>query len=557
MIKNRITSERNTVSRRKLARLSLILISLPLWAQIRTELYQGLPVVANEALVKFKTTPGVFVPTVISQIKLAEDIDLASAIGAGDVWTLHSRSKDVSTLVRELSKRPEVVYAEPDYVIRAQGNPNDPYLGNLWGLHNTGQTIQGAKGKPGADISATSAWNVTTGSAANVVAVVDTGIDYYHPDLAANVWSAPTSFTVFIGGAPITCPARSHGFNAITFVCDPYDDNHHGTHVSGTIGAAGNNSVGVVGVNWTASIMGVKFLDSSGSGSTVGAINAIEFAIQTKAWFGSTANVRVLSNSWGGGGFSQALLDEINRANNSDMLFVAAAGNSHTNLDVDPVYPASYAAPNVIAVAATDNADALAGFSNYGAHSVDVGAPGVNVFSTLPGGSYGFLSGSSMATPHVSGAAALVLSRCTLHTADLRAALVGNVDPLPSLAGITITGGRLNVSKAISSCTTPTFLLTATPVYRSKSAIAYFAVGVTAKNGFSGTVALSCAVPDYSCLLSPPTIFGSGNSKLTGPLLVGNWDGATLTATSGSIKQTLDLTQDIVPPEPCTVKPCR
>jgi subtilisin family serine protease len=557
MIKKGITNERNPVSRRRLARLSLILISLPLWAQIRTELYQGLPVVANEVLVKFKTTPGVSVPTVIAQIKLAEDIDAASAIGAGDVWTLHSRSKGAATLVRELSGHPEVIYAEPDFVVRAQSNPNDPYFGNLWGLHNTGQIIQGVTGKPGADISATSAWNVTTGSAANVVAVVDTGIDYHHPDLAANVWSAPTSFTVTIGGTPITCPVGSHGFNAITSVCDPYDDNHHGTHVSGTIGAVGNNNLGVVGVNWTASIMGVKFLDSGGSGTTSGAINAIEFAVQAKAQFGSAASVRVLSNSWGGGGFSQALLDEINRANNNDMLFVAAAGNYSRNNDVYPFFPASYNAPNVIAVAATGNTDARAAFSNYGVHSVDLGAPGVNVFSTFPGGSYGFLSGTSMATPHVSGAAALVLSRCALNTADLRAALVGNVDPIPSLAGITITGGRLNVSKAISSCTAPTFLLTATPVYRSKVAIAYFKVGVTAKNGFNGTVALSCNVPDYSCLLNPATIFGSGTSKLTGPPFAGDWDGATLTATSGSIKQTLDLTQDIIIPEPCPVKPCR
>ena len=182
------------------------------------------------------------------------------------------------------------------------------------------------------------------------------------------MWSAPADFTVTIGDLTITCAAGTHGFNAITNLCDPMDDNNHGTHVSGTIGAVGNNSLGVVGVNWTASIMGAKFLNAGGSGTTAGAINAIEFVVQAKEAFADTgaANVRVLSNSWGGGGFSQALLDEINRANDSGMLFVAAAGNNGRNNDVFPFYPANYDAPNMIAVAATDNQDARASFSKIG-----------------------------------------------------------------------------------------------------------------------------------------------------------------------------------------------
>jgi subtilisin family serine protease len=234
------------------------------------------------------------------------------------------------------------------------------------------------------------------------------------------------------------------------------DDHRHGTHVSGTIGAVGNNGVGVVGVNWTASIMGLKFLNASGSGSTADAIKAIEFAIQAKAAFASTggANVRVLSNSWSGGGFSQALLDEINLANANDMLFVAAAGNNGRSNDDSPVYPASYAAPNVLAVAASDNRDTLAAFSNYG-FSVPLAAPGVDILSTTLGSTYSFLSGTSMAAPHVSGAAALILSACDLDTAALKAAIVNNVEVVGALTGFVASNGRLDVDAALRSCAPP------------------------------------------------------------------------------------------------------
>src|SRR5207247_6416930 len=200
--------------------------------------------------------------------------------------------------------------AEPNCIFHTTLKPNDPSFPQRWGLQNTGT--------PGADISAVPAWDITRGSTSNVVGVVDTGIDYDHPDLAANIWSAPFAFSVTIAGQTINCAAGTHGFNAIANTCDPKDDNNHGSHVSGTIGAVGNNGIGVVGVNWTASIMGLKFLDKNGSGSTSNAINAIEFAIQAKALFGVAANVRVLSNSWGGGGFSQALLNQINKANTND-----------------------------------------------------------------------------------------------------------------------------------------------------------------------------------------------------------------------------------------------
>jgi subtilisin family serine protease len=259
---------------------------------------------------------------------------------------------------------------------------------------------------------------------------------------------------VTISGTTITCPAGSHGFNIIALTCNPLDDHNHGTHVSGTIGATGGNGVGVVGVNWTTQLMGIKFLDANGSGSLGDAIKGIDFAIQAKHAFAATAgaNVRVLSNSWGGGGFSQAMFDEINAANSEDMLFVAAAGNNALNNDAAPTYPASYRVPNVVAVAATTNTDARAYFSNYGATSVHLGAPGLDILSTTIGNTYTSFSGTSMATPHVSGAAALVLSHCDYSTDALKDALLTTVDKIPALASITTTGGRLDVNGAIRSC---------------------------------------------------------------------------------------------------------
>ena len=412
-----------------------------------TDVFRGRAVAAGEVLVAFRRTPN------LARFRAEIDSDADEIVGVGRLWRARSRSRNVSSLLAYLSTQSDVLYAEPNYIVSVVGEPDDPRFAELWGLHNIGQTIGGVPGIPGADIRAVTAWNGALGSRNTVVAVVDTGIDYTHPDLAANIWSAPASFSVTIGEQTITCAAGTHGFNAITKSCDPFDDHFHGTHVAGTIGAVSNNGSGVAGVNWFASIMGLKFLTANGTGTVADAIDAIEFAIQAKAAFPSGgANVRVLSNSWAGGGFSQALLDAINRANQNEMLFVAAAGNSSGNNDAFPTYPASYTASNVVAVAATSNQDALAGFSNYGATSVHLGAPGVQVLSTLPGGAYGYFSGTSMATPHVSGAAALLLSRCTANTAALKSTLLETVDQIPALAGRTITGGRLNLSRAIDAC---------------------------------------------------------------------------------------------------------
>ena len=466
-----------------------------------TEFYNGKEAAANEVLVKFRAP---VTPEEISQVQIGENVNNTELLGSAGVVRFHSKSKNVVTLIRDLSARANVEYAEPNYIVHAILTPNDPSSGNLWGLNK---------------ISAPSAWDISTGSTANVAAVIDTGIDYTHPDLVANVWSAPAAYTVNIAGKSITCPAGSHGYNAITSTCNPMDDNSHGTHVSGTIGAVGNNGLGVVGVNWNTRIMGVKFLDASGSGYLSDAINAIDFVVQTKQVSG--ANVRVLSNSWAGGGYSQALLDEINKANANGMLFVAAAGNSASNNDVTPSYPASYGAPNVVAVAATDSTDSLASWSNYGPMTVHLGAPGVNILSTIPSGSYAYYSGTSMATPHVSGAALLILSKCTLDTAQLKTDILSNVDPIPSLNGKTVTGGRLNVNKAIRACSAPT-TPTTTTLSASPSSSTYGNPVTFTATVDSSTATGTVTFYDGSFILGTGTLSGGlvtfTTSSLTGGL---------------------------------------
>jgi subtilisin family serine protease len=432
----------------------------------KTELFKGREVAAGQVLVKFSESA---LPHDVESARAVADVEHEKRVGGKGVRLLRSRSKDAETLVRELSARPGVLYAQPNYIIRPAAVPGDPSFGEQWALQNTGYAASTGAATPGADIGAAYAWDLSTGSRDNVVAVIDTGIDHHHPDLAANMWSAPAPFTVNIGGQMIRCEAGTHGFNAITKTCDPADEFDHGTHVAGIIGAPGDNGVGGVGVNWTASIMDIKFIDATGSGTLSDALDAIEFAIQAKRVLGAGANVRVLNASWGWNGEAeQALLDQINRAGESDMLFVAGAGNGGDDRagddnDASPFYPASYDAPNVVAVAATDNKDALASFSNYGANRVHLGAPGVLVFSTIMGGGYDYWSGTSMATPHVSGAAALVLSRCALDTAGLKNAILSSVDYLPSLSGVTATGGRLDVGTALRSCAPPAPTPTPTP----------------------------------------------------------------------------------------------
>jgi hypothetical protein len=345
--------------------------------------------------------------------------------------------------VRGYRQNLNVLYAEPNYIYHALTTPNDPKFSQLWGLQNTGQNL----GTAGADIHAPQAWSLSTGSSNVVVAVIDTGIDYNHEDLKANVWSNPTTYSATIDGVSINCAAGTHGFNATTDTCDPLDDNGHGTHVSGTIGAIGNNGIGVAGVNWSVQILACKFLDASGGGSLSGAITCLDFV---KAMKDRGANIVATNNSWGGGGFSQALSDAIQAQQRDGILFIAAAGNDSSNNDLVSTYPSDYFLANVISVAATTRFDGLANFSNTGAHSVHLGAPGQEILSTTPNNTYSVLNGTSMATPQVTGVAALLAAQDPSRDwRVIRNLIVAGGDAIPALTG-TISGKRLNAYGAMT-----------------------------------------------------------------------------------------------------------
>jgi hypothetical protein len=360
--------------------------------------------------------------------------------------SIESSGLTVKEAVKLLSQSPEVLYAEPNYRRYAALMPNDPRMSELWGLHNTGQT----GGTADADIDAPEAWDITTGSSNIVVAVIDTGVDYAHPDLAANMWTNPGE----IPGNSVDDDGNGYvddvyGIDAANRDTNPMDDHDHGTHCSGTIGGVGNNGVGVAGVNWNVKIMALKFLDQFGGGWTDDAIECVDYTVMMKNRYG--VNIRLSSNSWGGGGFSQALEDAIAAAGSAGMLFVAAAGNSGTNNDSIPHYPSNYDLPNVVAVAATNHNDNLASFSSYGAISVDLAAPGVSILSTTRNNSYSHFDGTSMATPHVAGAAALLWANDpTLTNQEVKEILLSNVDLLPALNGRMVSGGRLNVFNALT-----------------------------------------------------------------------------------------------------------
>ncbi|MBN9523867.1 S8 family serine peptidase [bacterium] len=351
---------------------------------------------------------------------------------------------DVAAGVSAFAALPGVAFAEPDYALGVTAVPNDPSFGTQYAMNNTGQS----GGRVDADIDAPEAWDVARGTGDKIVAVIDSGVDYTHPDLAANMWRNPGE----VAGNGID--DDRNGIVDDVFGADfanndgnPMDDNNHGTHVAGTIGAVGNNGIGVAGVAWTTRIMAVKFLGADGSGATSNAVRAINYAVANGA--------DILNNSWGGGGFSSTLQTAIRSASNAGVIFVAAAGNNATNTDTSPNYPSGYDVPNVVSVAATDRNDNLASYSNFGAATVDLGAPGSSILSTVPGG-YAMFSGTSMATPHVSGALAVLWdANPTLTAQQVIAKLYSSLDPLPSLAGKTVTGGRLNLQKLLSDVSPP------------------------------------------------------------------------------------------------------
>jgi subtilisin family serine protease len=334
---------------------------------------------------------------------------------------------------------------EPDFAIRPTAVPNDPSFTDQWGLRNTGQS----GGSRGGDIAAVSAWDVTTGSRSVVVAVIDSGFDYTHPDLAANAWRNPGE----VPGDGLDNDGNGfvddvHGWDFANDDADPMDDDGHGTHVAGTIGAVGDNGVGVTGVSWQVSIMGLKFLDAEGSGSISDAIAAISYATRMRREFG--VNVVATNNSWGGADRSLALRAAIAEGGAAGILFVTAAGNDGVNGDRRANYPANEDLDAVIAVTATNRSNRLPAFATYGPVHVDLAAPGAAIRSTVPGGGYATFSGTSMAAPHVTGTIALLATANPAASATaIRGAILSTTRPLAALAGKTVTGGLLDAAAAV------------------------------------------------------------------------------------------------------------
>lgn len=357
----------------------------------------------------------------------------------------------VKQAIKYYRARPEVLYAEPNYIRhtdQAPITPNDPRFSEMWNLHNTGQT----GGTPGADIHAPEAWALGTGDPTVVVGVIDTGIDYTHPDLNANVFHNPSDCNSNGldddgNGYVDDC----HGIDVVNHDSNPIDDAGHGTHVAGTIGATGNNGTGVVGVNWQVQIIACKFLDSGGAGDVAGAIACLDYLAKMKD---SGVNIVATNNSYGGGGFSRAEWDAIDAHRRRGILFIASAGNSYRDTDLIPSYPAGYDLPNVISVSASDHNDSRADFSNFGRRSVHLAAPGKDILSTVPevlfGDLYWSASGTSMAAPHVTGTAALLKAQSPARDwKEIKNLIMAGGDIVPGAAE-TMSRSRLSAYGAMT-----------------------------------------------------------------------------------------------------------
>ncbi len=431
---------------------------------------------------------------------------------------------------------PGVVYAQPNFIYApTDTNPNDPRFlsGEQYGL---------------AKIQAPLAWDTTTGSTSVVVAIVDTGVRYTHQDLSANMWHNPGE----VAGNGIDDDGNGYvddvyGIDTANNDADPLDDHGHGTHVAGIVGAVGNNSVGVVGVNWNVRLMALKMFDLGGNGTSATAIAALQYVVMMKR---RGVNVRVTNNSWGGApeapAFDLALRAAFDALGQQDILNACAAGNFNSNNDTSAFYPASYDVPSIISVAASDASDNRASFSNYGATMVDLAAPGVNILSTVRSSdlSYGQLSGTSMASPMVAGAAALLAAQnSALSAMSLKASLMNTVDVLSQWSGLVLTNGRLNVAHALQTQTTCAYNMTPTSAAFAETSGAG-SINVTTAAGCNW-LATSNA-PAWLTITSGANVYGSGTVNYT----VAANAGAARTATLVVAGQLITITQAAGTPAP-------
>jgi len=429
-------------------------LSLAAFSPVQT---QAAPAAANRVLVKFKTVRTL---SLLSETGRELGPLEARRLLKGNTAVLrYSTSLSPLEAARQLRLDDNVEWAQPDYLLSVFPDPEqgdegfafagllaepttkpgyvtapplpapapDSRMNELWGM----QTI-----------SAPNAWKLQRGDTKIIVADIDTGIDYTHPNLVHNLWRNPKP------------DPQMQDFVGYDFAANdgrPWDDFGHGTHTAGTIGATGGFGLGISGVSQRVSLMGLRFITAEGSGTTSDAVRAIDYAISHGA--------RVLSNSWGGAAEDAAenkvLEDAVERAHQADVLFVAAAGNDGTDNDKVPVYPAAIRKPNVLTVAATNNKEGRSFFSNYGKETVHVGAPGSSVLSTVPGGGYKPNSGTSMACPHVAGLAALILSeRPDLTAVQVKQIIMETTDSLAALQGFTVSGGRINAAAALAKART-------------------------------------------------------------------------------------------------------
>ncbi len=412
----------------------LFMLAHPPLHAMAKENYQQHEVVANELLVKMRPAVTESAGKAIHQKIGARLLHRFDQVGWQHIQLPAGMS--VSEGIARYQQQANVLSVEPNYLYHTSALPNDPDFSQLWGLTK---------------IQAPTAWSSTTGSNDVVVAVVDSGINYNHEDLHANMWQNSGAIADNSDDDADSYPDDIYGINAITHTGDPMDDYGHGTHVAGIIGAVGNNGLGVTGVNWTVKLMALKFLDSSGSGTTADAVKCFNYLIAMKK---GGVNIRAVNASWSGDGYSQSLKDAIDSAGDLGIITVCAAGNDGVNIDASPEYPASYDSPSLITVTASDANDNMPSFANYGASHVAIAAPGVSILSTYYNSNtaYMTMTGTSMAVPYVTGAVALLSARNPgSSAAGIKSALLNSVDRLSQWSGKVASGGRLNLAKAIAS----------------------------------------------------------------------------------------------------------